>query len=630
MIRILPQNLINQISAGEVIERPASVIKELVENAIDAGASEISVRVRDGGKSFMSVRDNGCGMGRDHMLLALERHATSKIREEDLFNIKTLGFRGEALPSIASISRFSIASRLNSEDHAWKVTVHGGEKGLPEPAALAIGTTIEVRDLFYATPARLKFLRTDSVELNHCTDVMQRLALAHPTIAFTLETETRTVFSYPREGSVLDAKERLKSVLGVDFVGDAILIDAIRDPITLKGLISLPTYHRATAQSQFLFVNNRPVRDKALVGALRVAYQDYIPSNRYPVVALFMDIPPQWVDVNVHPAKTEVRFEDPNHVRSLLIGAIKNALHAESHQATKTSTDRAIAYFRSPTQGEVLQATAQGVNALHETNAPSYGAPVFQPSFSQFPRSAHAQRHTISTFHGGGASPASLAREAHPVGEQPASALPMEDEPECAHSHAVGFLGQACAQIHQAYILAQATEGGLVIVDQHAAHERIVYEEMKRRLDSQEIPRQVLLIPEIVTLTPAQAERLLNHRDTFDACGFVLEAFGDATIVIREVPALLQNIDLKTFIHDALDELDTHAEVISPRERLERLMASLACHGSVRAGQKLSLPEMNALLRQMESTPHSGQCNHGRPTYLTLSKEDIEKLFKRR
>ncbi|MBX9697367.1 MAG: DNA mismatch repair endonuclease MutL [Alphaproteobacteria bacterium] len=619
MIRILPQNLINQISAGEVIERPASVIKELVENAIDAGASEISVKLRDGGKSFISVRDNGSGMGRCDMLLALERHATSKIREEDLFNIKTLGFRGEALPSIASISRFSITSRLKNEDHAWQVTVNGGAKGTPEPAALVIGTTIDVRDLFYATPARLKFLRTDSVELNHCTDVIQRLALAHPTIAFALETETRTVFSYPPEGTVLDAKERLKSVLGVDFVNDAIFIDAARDPITLRGLISLPTYHRATAQSQFLFVNNRPVRDKALVGALRVAYQDYIPSNRYPVVALFMDIPPQWVDVNVHPAKTEVRFEDPNHVRSLLIGAIKNALHAESHQATRTSTDRAIAYFKNPTHGTAPVASAQSASALHETSPSSYKAPAFQPAFSHFSRGASVQRPITPAPYGSGSNQGTVAAGAHAV----------DDEPECTHSNSIGVLGQACAQIHQAYILAEATDG-LVIVDQHAAHERIVYEDMKRTLDASEIPRQALLIPEIITLTPAQAERLLSHRATFDACGFMLEAFGDATIVIREVPALLQNIDLKAFIRDTLDELDTHDEIISPRERLERLMASLACHGSVRAGQKLSLPEMNALLRQMEATPHSGQCNHGRPTYLTLSKEDIEKLFKRR
>lgn len=630
MIRILPQNLINQISAGEVIERPASVLKELVENAIDAGASEINVRVRDGGKSFISVRDNGCGMGQDHMLLALERHATSKIQEEDLFNIKTLGFRGEALPSIASISRLSITSRLENEDHAWQVTVNGGEKGAPEPAALTMGTTIDVRDLFYATPARLKFLRTDSVELNHCTDVMQRLALAHPTIAFTLETETRTLFSYPRESTVLDAKERLKSVLGEDFVGDAILIDAARDPITLRGLISLPTYHRATAQSQFLFVNNRPVRDKALVGALRVAYQDYIPSNRYPVVALFMDIPPQWVDVNVHPAKTEVRFEDPNHVRSLLIGAIKNALHTQSHQATRTSTDRAIAYFKNPAQGQAPMASAQSTTTLHETSASSYRAPTSQPSFSHFPRGTQTQRPITPSFQGAESVEGALARDAFVVGELPTAGLPIDSaQQECTQSQGVGVLGQACAQIHQSYILAEAANG-LVIVDQHAAHERIVYEDMKRTLDSNEIPRQVLLIPEIVALTPAQAERLLSHRATFDACGFVLEAFGDATIVIREVPALLQNIDLKAFIHDTLDELDTHAEVISPRERLERLMASLACHGSVRAGQKLSLPEMNALLRQMESTPHSGQCNHGRPTYLTLSKGDIEKLFKRR
>lgn len=616
MIRILPQNLINQISAGEVVERPASVVKELVENALDAGAQKISVKVRDAGKSYISVRDDGCGMSPDDMMLSLERHATSKIREEDLFNINTLGFRGEALPSIASISRFMLTSMEKGQEHAWQIQVDGGQKGELTPASLETGTLIEVRELFYATPARLKFLRSDSVELNHIIEILQRLALAHPTVGFHLENENRVLLSYPQDVALTKTDARLRSVLGSDFVDDAIEVSVTRDALTLKGFISLPTYHRSSQQSQFLFVNNRPVKDKTLVSALRVAYQDYIPLHRYPVVVLHLDVPPLWVDVNVHPAKTEVRFQDANHVRSMLISAIKHALHHHAHQATATTTDRAIGYFKAP---EIQNAS--------------------RPASSSALGGAHFSWPT----------PSALSRPGMPLRERQAALTPLSTpsflnerasesmEEECAHqdaeTHAASSLhcamGRACAQIHQSYIVAE-TEDKLIIVDQHAAHERIVYEKMKRDLEANMIQRQALLIPEILELSIEKVSQLLERQANFEQFGFIIESFGGAALIVREVPALLAEINIKEFIYDTLDELDTHGEIISLKERLERLLASLACHGSIRAGKKLSLPEMDALLRQMESTPHSGQCNHGRPTYLELSKADIEKLFERR
>lgn len=613
MIRILPQNLINQISAGEVVERPASVVKELVENALDAGAQKISVKIKDAGKSYISVRDDGCGMSPDDMLLSLERHATSKIRDEDLFNINTLGFRGEALPSIASISRFSLTSKEKNAEHAWKIQVDGGYKGELTPASLETGTLIEVRELFYATPARLKFLRSDSVELNHIIEMMQRLALAHPMIGFHLENESRILLSYPQDAALTETHARMRSVLGSDFVDDAIEVSVARDSLTLRGFISLPTYHRSSQQSQFLFVNNRPVKDKALVSALRVAYQDYIPLHRYPVVVLHLDVPALWVDVNVHPAKTEVRFQDANHVRNMLVSVIKHALHQHAHQATTTTTDRAIGYFKTPQMSSVSQpiSGAVGGSTYSRLGMPSQLRPSMPLRDGQL---------TLSPV----AMPSSLSESE----SSPFEVCSVHNDEEQSSS-ALGVMGRACAQIHQSYIIAE-TEDKLIIVDQHAAHERIVYEKMKHDLEVNAIQRQALLIPEILELSVEKVSKLLEHQSSFEQFGFIIESFGGTALIVREIPLLLTTINIKEFIYDILDELDTHGEIISLKERLERLLATLACHGSIRAGKKLSLPEMDALLRQMESTPHSGQCNHGRPTYLELSKADIEKLFERR
>lgn len=614
MIRVLPQNLINQISAGEVVERPASVIKELVENSIDAGATQVRIRVRDAGKSYISVIDDGCGMSPDDMVLSFERHATSKLKEEDLFHIETLGFRGEALPSIASISRCSMTSVLKGQGSAWQIHVEGGKKSDLVPASLEKGTMIEVRELFYATPARLKFLRSDAVELNHIIEIVQRLALAHISVGFHLENEHRVIASYLSDPMLSDPYARMRDVLGADFVKDAIEIEAERDSIKLRGLVSLPTYHRSTQQSQFLFVNNRPVKDKALVSAIRVAYQDYIPLHRHPVVLLFLTVPPLWVDVNVHPAKTEVRFQDPNHIRGLFISALKHALHDHSHQATNAITHRAIGYFKSPASYE---SKAQPPStSLHES-------PTSKPYTLDLQLSPHYSPKPLNVSQETGIRGSVSSHSATSM------ITFIEDRDHDQTEEVRGFLGRAIAQVHQSYIISETAEK-MILIDQHAAHERIVYEQMKKDMHANRIARQALLIPDVVELSLEHVTLLLDYTDMFEAFGFIVERFGSSALIVREVPAMLKQINMKEFINDLLHEIKEHGEMVSLKERLERLLATLACHGSIRAGKKLSLPEMDALLRQMEETPHSGQCNHGRPTYLELSKADIEKLFERR
>ena len=601
-IRLLPANLVNQIAAGEVVERPASAVKELVENAIDAGAGRIEVVLGEGGQALISVTDDGCGMTPDELELAVERHATSKLPDDDLFDIKALGFRGEALPSIGSVARLRLTSRPKGADSAWTLLVEGGAKGKPEPAAHPFGTRVEVRDLFFATPARLKFMKTPRSELGHARDVLERLAMAHPRVGFSLADEARSVLKFPPcNGDDETARlERLAAVLGRDFGPASIAIEAEREGILLSGRVGLPTHNKATSTAQYLFVNGRPVRDRQLTGAVRAAYQDVLAHDRHAVVALFLHLPAETVDVNVHPAKAEVRFSDPGLVRGLIIGAIKHALANAGHRAAQPSSGLgALGAFRPQVSVPLTQ---------HQPSFASW-APPQRPSYGQIERAAEAQ------------APLGLS-EFYPQGR--VTEAPPQDAAEPSYP-----LGVARGQVHNTYIIAQ-TEDGLVIVDQHAAHERLVYERMKEALASGGVARQGLLIPEVVELDETSIARLLSRAEELDSLGLSIEPFGPGAVAVREVPALLGDCDVKGLVRDLADELAEWGEALALKDKLAHVCGTMACHGSVRAGRKLNAQEMNALLRQMEATPHSGQCNHGRPTYVELKLADIEKLFGRR
>jgi len=607
-IRVLPPNLVNRIAAGEVIERPASAVKELVENAIDAGARNIEVTLRDGGRGLIAVADDGLGMTPAELALAVERHATSKLPDDDLVNIATLGFRGEALPSIGAVGRLTITSRKSGAAEAWRISVDGGAKGAPEPAALSAGTRVELRDLFFATPARLKFLKAVRTELDHAADIINRLAMAYPEIAFALFDDARAVLRYAPGGDLLaDAAAarlaRLSQVMGRDFADNALPIDTLRESVRLSGYIGLPTLNRATSAQQYLFVNGRPVRDRLLQGAVRGAYQDFLARDRHPLVALFVDLPAEEVDVNVHPTKAEVRFRDPGLVRGLIVGASKHALAAAGHRASTTVSLAALGSFRP---GERPLSAANSWRPQHGSGPRGFGeqtaalyAPYDLPSVD--PRTTD-----MSGLHAPSAPPAA------------------DGAPVAAHP-----LGAARAQLHETYIIAQ-TADGLVIVDQHAAHERLVYERMKTALAQAGIARQVLLIPAVVELDEAAAQRIVSRRGELAELGLVIEAFGPGAVVVREVPALLGATDTTGLIRDLADELAEFGQALSLKERLEQICGTMACHGSVRAGRRLAPAEMDALLREMEATPHSGQCNHGRPTYVELKLADIERLFGRR
>ena len=599
-IRQLPSVVVNRIAAGEVIERPASAVKELVENAIDAGASRIDITIREGGQSLVIIGDDGSGMSAEELALAVERHCTSKLPDDDLLNIASLGFRGEALPSIGAVSRLTITSRKRQSDTAWSIAVEGGAKGEVQPAALSPGTRVEMRDLFYATPARLKFLKSPRAEREQVIDTVERLAMAYPAIAFTVSGEEdrilRRFTAVTGDLAGNDARRlRLAAILGREFADNALAIAAEREGFHLTGLAGLPTLNRATARDQYLFVNGRPVRDKLLVGAVRGAYQDFLARDRHPMVALFLDGPAEEIDVNVHPAKAEVRFRDASLVRGLIVGALRQALAAAGHRASTTVAEAALAAFRPGHSG--------GGPSFHF--APSY------PSRGLAEDAAAYQAPLAPSSHQGFAAPGSRPGAAV---EESAASFP---------------LGAAVAQLHETYVVAQ-TADGIVIVDQHAAHERLVYEKMKAALGTTGVARQILLLPEVVELDEAAAARLVARTSELAELGLVLEAFGTGAVVVREVPALLGEIDAQGLVRDLADELAELGNALSLKEKLEEVCGTLACHGSVRAGRRLLPEEMNALLRQMEATPHSGQCNHGRPTYVELRLADIEKLFGRR
>lgn len=607
-IRILPTTLVNRIAAGEVIERPAAAAKELVENALDAGATRIEVALQHGGKSRISVTDDGIGMSGDGLAVAVQRHATSKLDGDDLVNIRSLGFRGEALPSIGAVSRMALTSRTANADSAWTLTVDGGRVGRPQPAAHPAGSRVEVRDLFYATPARLKFLKSDRAELAMVLEAVDRLAMAHPAVAFRVSDGGAVKRDYPactpdligggseRQERDPGRLQRLSAVISRDFAANALPIRVERDGFSLTGFAGLPTLNRATAQAQYLFVNGRPVRDRLLIGAVRGAYQDFLARDRHPMVALFLACPSDQVDVNVHPAKAEVRFRDAAFVRGVIVSALRHALAEAGHRTATTTAIGAMGAMRPGGGGRADF---------------GYRQPSFRPS--------HGMAETALAYQ----APVELAPSARVEsadGEDPgATPAPLRNYP----------LGAARAQLHETYIVAQ-TADGLVVVDQHAAHERLVYERMKRALAESGVVRQGLLIPEVVELDEDAADRLTARIDELAELGLIIERFGAGAIVVRETPALLGRTDAAGLVRDLADELASLDECLSLKERLETVCGTMACHGSVRAGRRLSADEMNALLRQMEATPHSGQCNHGRPTYVELKLADIERLFGRR
>lgn len=600
-IRQLPAETVNRIAAGEVIERPASVVKELVENAIDAGAREIEIVTVSGGLSLIRVTDDGHGMDDANLSLCVERHATSKLPGDDLLDIRSLGFRGEALPSIGSIACLSIATRQSTGDHGREVVVDRGNKHPLRPAALNAGTRVEVRDLFSATPARLKFLKSERAENMAVSEIVKRLAMAHPEVGFSLTTGERTSLRLPQSG--LDAGgllQRLGRIMGQDFMADALPIDGERDGIRVSGFAGLPTLHRPDAAQQFLFVNTRPVKDKLLIGAVRAAYGDLIPKGRYPLLALFVEVSPQEVDVNVHPAKAEVRFRDSGRVRSLLIGALRHALETAGHRATSSGGVMTVETFVSHAAPQFTQQFAASRQPSFRPDVATYiphgFSDVMQAPFSGFDEP----------------SADSSADTAAPAPE-------LLDHP----------LGAARAQLHETYIVAQ-TRASVVIVDQHAAHERLVYERMKKMLANGGVARQGLLIPAIVTVGEDEAAALVEKAGELAELGLVLEGFGNGTVAVREVPALLGDTNIDGLVRDLAAEIIANDQGFALRDRLEAVCSRMACHGSVRAGRRLTPAEMNALLREMEATPYSGQCNHGRPTYVELKLSDIERLFGRR
>lgn len=600
VIRPLDEAAINRIAAGEVVERPASAVKELVENALDAGARRIAVDYAAGGKVLIRVTDDGCGMTADDLPLAVARHATSKIDGSDLLNIRSFGFRGEALASLGAVGRLTITSRVEGDDGA-QITVAGGRLSGPRPAAAQKGTVIELRDLFYATPARLKFLRSDRAEAQAIAEVVRRLAMAEPSVGFTLsevaEGEApRVIFrADPQSGDFFDALHgRLTGILGAEFTANALKIDIERDGLHLTGYAALPTYSRGSSVQQFVFVNGRPVLDRMLLGALRVAYFDFLSRDRHPAAVLNLICDPERVDVNVHPAKSEVRFREPEAARSLIITGLRTALSGAGHRASTTVADATLAAMRPET-------------------------PDFAPRVYQMDRPSQATFARAATWQA--PDPAGFA-EMPQARVEPAEERVQPDD-------AAFPLGAAKAQLHGNYIVAQ-TARGMVIVDQHAAHERLVYERLKRQMSETGVKAQALLIPEIVELSATDASRLLEHAGALAGLGLSIEPFGGGAVAVRETPAILGTVSAAALLRDVLDELADLGRSDSLQAKIEAILSRMACHGSVRSGRQLRPDEMNALLREMEATPHSGQCNHGRPTYVELQLHDIERLFGRR
>ena len=611
-VRRLDPILVDRIAAGEVVERPASVVKELVENALDAGARAIEVTLEAGGRRLIRVSDDGAGMSRDDLALAVERHATSKIPDGNLSSIATLGFRGEALPSIGSVADLTVTTRRADEPHGWSLRVRAGERGEPAPAARPTGTQVEVRDLFFATPARLKFLKSERAEAQAAAEIVRRLAMANPDVRFAFAGAGVTPFDHlPAEGGAAQAlARRLTQIMGEAFDVNAVALDVAREGVRVTGRVGLPTFHRANALAQFVYVNGRPVRDKQLSGAIRAAYADFLPGDRHPALALFVELDPGEVDVNVHPAKTEVRFRDPGLVRGLTIAAIRHALAQAGHRAATTGGEGLAAMLA---RGARDQAPAWGGPPRPAPSAPwDWRASPYAPGFDEGASPLPAHRfepqptnmfETLSPQADVRAAPDDAGAQAHP-------------------------LGAARAQLHETYIVAQ-TEDGLVLVDQHAAHERLVYERLKRQRENSGVERQALLVPVVVDVTDEEADALASAADALRGWGLVIEPFGAGAVAVTEAPALLKG-DLAALTRDLAQTLAGEGGRDALSAKIDHKLATIACHYSVRAGRRLTGEEMNALLREMEATPGSGQCNHGRPTYVELKLADLEKLFSRR
>lgn len=629
-VRYLDQTLINQIAAGEVIERPASAIKELVENAIDAEATKIDVVIKDGGRTLLSVTDNGKGMGKADLELCVERHATSKIPDGDLFNIRTLGFRGEALPSIGSVSRMTLTSRPQDGSDAWQLLIEGGQKHAPQPTSAGPGTRIEVRDLFFATPARLKFLKSPTTELNHITDIIYRQALANPHIAFTLRNDDKQILNFLKDG------DRFTSILGKDFHQNAIPLEFQRGESRLTGWTSIPSYNRSNSTDQYLFVNGRPVKDKLFATALKVAYMDVLASSRFPAAVLFLTCDPEDVDINVHPAKAEVRFRDGNLMRGFIIAAIREALQGMATQSASTIGDKTIAAFtpEQSTYGDSHAPTLSfGGYGGYGRGGSSFssGSNTSSGSSGSLPLLHRSQYTPLSDitppFHHGSSKDTSW----NSAVSSTAATIAQFDKPNNVseeYSSQEHPLGYARAQVHETYIIAESAEN-LILVDQHAAHERLVYEILKKDLANGLIKRQSLLIPTVLELTLSQFQTLEGYLETLSQFGFTIESYANNSLIIREMPTLLSKCNLKQFFMDLASEIADRGTDTAIESTFHEILADKACKNSIRAGRKLSIEEMNALLRDIEITPFSSQCNHGRPTYIKLSKTDLEKLFER-
>jgi DNA mismatch repair protein MutL len=581
-IRILPQNIINRIAAGEVLERPASALKELVENAIDAGATKLEIELEAGGKNLLRISDNGCGMSAAELQLAIQRHATSKIPDEDLFNINSFGFRGEALPAIGSVAKLRITSK---QDECWSLEVLGGEVQNPEPASMAArGTIVEVRDIFYATPARLKFMKADNSEKAKCVDVLKSIAMANPALEFSLKIDGKAKLHYASQSQL----ERIAAIIGAEFIANSLPVDFAREGVAVSGFCSVPTFNRGTSEDQFVFVNSRPVKDKLLNGAIKAAYKDFVGGGRFPVLALFVTTPAREVDVNVHPAKSEVRFRDQRNVSGAIIHGLRDAIDSAGHRASTTVADFALSRISSGSSYK------QAYYAPYAPQARTNYLPLQQVEQEFVPQNP-------------------ISHIPNPVEEHPL------DYP----------LGQARCQLHNTYVIAE-TQNSIVIVDQHAAHERLVYEQFKGQIGAQNLQKQPLLVPEILRFDEKRLEILLAMADKFARYGFDVQQFGANEIQVGQIPALLAGYDMQDLFAKIADDIIEHGEDLSLLEAFEHVLETAACHNSIRAGRRLSIAEMNQLLRQMESTPHSGQCNHGRPTYVELKLSDVEKLFGRR
>ena len=615
-IRLLPQNLINQIAAGEVVERPASALKELMENAIDAGATKIDITIIDGGKTYFSVKDDGKGMTPDELELAVERHATSKLPDEDLFNINFLGFRGEALPSIASVAKLKITSRTADSTEAWCISVNGGQKESVKPAAFGKGTLVEVSDLFYATPARLKFLKAPQTEMGYAKEIVNRLAMAYPKIAFSLTDGKRTVLNYSKTDNLLT---RVAQVIGKEFDKNAVPVDADYNGMKIYGFVGLPTYLRATSTEQYLFVNGRFVKDKVLMGAVRGAFQGLIGHGNegYPVLALFLQVPNTEVDVNVHPAKTEVRFKDSASVRGLLVGSIRRALTENSAKTSTTIGDIALA----KSAPSILPKRQHSTEPSYITQMPQMSQPLMAMEVYSVKKDTPAEEYTetpiqpiIQTVSASEERPAMHSAETATMHQETGTDFPP--------------LGFAKAQLHETYIVSQTLDS-IIITDQHAAHERLTYEKMMATHGTN--PKtQLLLIPEIIDLNQTEVDILIQWKDDLAKMGLVMDAFGYDSIAVREIPAILDKTDVKGLIQDLADTLKEFGDTVVLQDKIKDICARMACHGSIRSGRKLTIEEMNALLRQMEECGTSGQCIHGRPTYIELRLNDIERLFGRK